>query len=131
MKDKLSLYLLDNWKPKLISLVLALCVFTFFYYFNHSSRFITIPVEVILPSDYEAESLVVSSVEIEIIGDNSIIYLVDPSQIVAFVDYSFVNREGISKARVELNYNEDVFAKGKIHIKVNPEIVKVSFKPKE
>jgi len=128
MKDKISLYLFDNWKPKLISLILALCVFSFFYYFNHSSRKVTVPIEVVLPLDYEAESLIPDSIELKIIGDNNIIYLIDPNLIVPVVDFSNVKREGISKRNVVLSYNEDMFSKGKINVVTNPEVIKISFK---
>ncbi|MGD1821308.1 MAG: hypothetical protein ACPKM0_00920 [Pleomorphochaeta sp.] len=131
IKDKLSIYFFDNWKPKLISLILALCVFSFFHYYSHSSRFVTIPLQVVLPSDYEAESLIPTSVEVEIIGDNNIIYLIDPNLIVAVIDFSTVNREGISRTNVKLNYNETVFSQGNIDLVTNPESVKVSFKLKE
>lgn len=131
MKNKISLYLFDNWKPKIISLILALCVFSFFYYFNHSSRNVTVPLQIVLPSEYEAESLIPKSVELEIIGDNKIIYLIDPNLIVAVVDFSSINREGISKRNVELNYNEKMFSQGNINVISKPQNIKISFKAKD
>ena len=131
MKNKISLYLLDNWKVKLVSLILALCVFFFYSFYQNSSRVVTVPLEVILPSDYEAESLIPTSIELEINGNNDIIYLIDPNLVVAVSDFSFVNKDGISNANVELRYDERMFSKGNISLVANPSIVKISFKKKD
>ncbi|MCY1152697.1 MAG: hypothetical protein PQJ45_06400 [Sphaerochaetaceae bacterium] len=128
MKNKLSLYLLDNWKPKLISLFLALCVFFFYMFSTNSTRIVSIPLDVILPIEYEAESLVPTSVDLQINGNNNIIYLIDPTLVKATVDFSSVNKEGISNNPIELQYDETVFSKGNISLSTNPATVKVSFK---
>ena len=128
MKNKISLYLLDNWKPKLISLFLAICVFFFYMFSTNSSRIVTIPLEVIIPIELEAESLVPTSVELEINGDNDIIYLVDPTLVEAKADFSEIEDEGISSVPVELNYDEKMFSKGNISLSTNPATVKISFK---
>lgn len=131
MRDKISFLLLDNWKPKLISIILAICVFSFFYYFNHSSRTVTVPLEIVLPSDYEAESLIPNSIDIEIIGNQNVIYLIDPNLIIAEIDFSSVNKEGISITNVILKYDEKMFSKGNVNLVATPQSVKVSFKLKD
>jgi len=131
IREKISFLLLENWKVKLLSIVLAVCVFSFFYYFNHSSRTVTVPLEVNLPSDYEAESLIPISVEINIVGDQDLIYLIDPNLIKAKIDFSTVKDEGISTTNVLLDYDEKMFSKGNITLVTNPQRVKVSFKLKD
>ncbi len=131
IRDKISFLLLENWKVKIISIVLAVCVFSFFYYFNHSSRTVTIALEVNLPSDYEAESLIPNSVEINIVGNQDLIYLIDPNLINATIDFSSVKKEGISITNVILDYDEKMFSKGNINLVANPQRVKVSFKLKD
>lgn len=128
MKNNISLYFLDNWKPKLVSLILALCIFFFYMFSNNSSRIVTIPIDIILPIEYEAESLIPTSVDLEINGNNNIIYLIDPTLVDAKADFSSVEKDGISVVSVELEYDDKVFSKGNISLSAVPSAVKVSFK---
>ena len=128
MRNKLSMFLLDEWKPKLISLILALCVFFFVIFNDNSSRVVTIALDVIMPIEYEAESLIPTSVDLEINGNDDIIYLIDPNLVTAKADFSFVNKEGISSVSVELKYDEKMFSKGNISLSTKPSNVKISFK---
>lgn len=128
MKNKISLYLLDNWKPKLISFILALCFFFLYLFSNNSSRIVTIPLDVYLPVGYQAESLIPNSVELIINGNNDIIYLIDPNLIKAKADFSSVEKEGIVTENVELEYDSKVFSKENISLNTKPAIVKISFK---
>jgi hypothetical protein len=95
---------------------------------TNSTRIVSIPLDVILPIEYEAESLVPTSVDLEINGNNNIIYLIDPTLVNATVDFSSVNKEGISNNPIQLQYDETVFSKGNISLSTNPATVKVSFK---
>ncbi len=128
MKNKLALYLLDDWKPKLISLFLAFCVFFFYLFSTNTSRVVTIPLDVVFPAEYQAESLVPTNVDLQINGDNNIIYLIDPTLVKAKADFSSVNKKGISKVPIELQYDEKMFSKGNINLSTNPSTIKVSFK---
>ncbi len=128
MKNKISLYLLDNWKPKLISFILALCFFFLYLFSNNSSRIVTIPLDVYLPIGYQAESLIPNSVDLEISGNNNIIYLIDPNLIKAKVDFSSIQKEGISTENIELEYDYKIFSKENISLNTKPATVKISFK---
>ncbi|NCD06086.1 MAG: hypothetical protein EOL97_08195 [Spirochaetia bacterium] len=128
MKNKISLYLLDNWKPKLISFILALCFFFLYLFSNNSSRIVTIPLDVYLPIGYQAESLIPNSVDLEISGNNNIIYLIDPNLIKAKVDFSSIQKEGISTENIELEYDSKIFSKENISLNTKPATVKISFK---
>ncbi len=128
MKNRISLYLLDNWKPKLISFILALCFFFLYLFSNNSSRIVTIPLDVYLPIGYQAESLIPNSVDLVINGNNDIIYLIDPNLIKAKVDFSSIEKEGISTENIELEYDSKVFSKENISLNTKPATVKISFK---
>lgn len=128
MKNKISLYLLDNWKPKLISFILALCFFFLYLFSNNSSRIVTIPLDVYLPIGYQAESLIPNSVDLVISGNNDIIYLIDPNLIKAKADFSSIEKEGISTENIELEYDSKVFSKENISLNTKPATVKISFK---
>ena len=112
--------LLLNWPAKILSLVFALLVYTFIQYSTLDTRIVTIPLEVTLPDALVAESLVPSQVQVQIKGDDSIIYLVDPNAIVAAVDFSDVKSEGIAVRSVVLHYDERLFDTAKISFLAYP-----------
>ncbi|MFA5446933.1 MAG: CdaR family protein [Sphaerochaeta sp.] len=112
--------LLLNWPAKILSLVFALLVYTFIQYSTLDTRIVTIPLEVTLPDALVAESLVPSQVQVQIKGDDSIIYLVDPNAIVAAVDFSDVKSEGIAVRSVVLHYDEHLFDTAKISFLADP-----------
>ncbi|MFA7559880.1 MAG: hypothetical protein WCY61_04035 [Sphaerochaeta sp.] len=122
--------LLVNWPAKVFSLVLAILVYAFIQYSAIGARSVTIPITVLLPPQLEAQSLVPTSIEVEIRGNENIIYLVDPASITAVVDFSRVIKEGVTAANVVLTYNEEVFEKGSISLTASPNSVRVLFGPR-
>lgn len=118
---------LSNWGVKVFSFMIALLVVLVVQFYNVTSRVVTIPLNVILPMEYDAESLVPETVDIVISGDESIIYLVEPAQILAYADFSQVSSVGISRAPVVLEYKEDIYKKNSISVKAQPSSVRILF----
>lgn len=118
---------LEHWQIKIVCLLLAICVYFLISFSSTGSRMVEIPLEVNLPTKYVAESLVPDSISIKIRGSEDIIYLIDPSLIVAHVDFSKVDNIGISKEPVVLNYDEKVFRKGNITVSTVPSDIRISF----
>lgn len=123
--------ILDHWQVKLVSLLLAICVYSLIIFSSTETRMIEIPLNVDLPSNYKAESLVPDSISLKINGSGNIIYLIDPSLITANVDFSKVANQGISRESVILDYDEKVFGKGNISVFTVPSDIRISFKEKE
>ena len=122
--------LLMNWPAKMLSLLLALVVYAFIHYSTIGARSVTIPISVLLPERMEAQSLVPTSIDVEIRGDEHIIYLINPDSIAAVADFSKVDKEGISAANVRLSYEKEVFERGEITLKASPSSVRVLFGPR-
>lgn len=118
---------LYNWPAKVLSLAFALLVYAFIQYTTLGDRVVTIPLSVSLPTQYEAQSLVPTSVEISIRGNEDIIYLIDPNSILASVDFSNVKKEGIATAPVILVYDEQVFDSADIALLANPTQYRILF----
>ena len=123
--------MLYHWPAKMLSLVFAVFIYLFIQYSTIGSRVVTIPLDVHLPSGYEAMSLVPDSVVVEIRGDDDIIYLIDPNSIMASIDFSFVQSEGISSAPVELLYEENIFESGGVAVSPNPSQHRILFNKRE
>lgn len=119
--------MLYHWPTKVISLVFAVFIYLFIQYSTMGARVVTIPLHVLLPSGYEAMSLVPDSVEVEIRGDEDIIYLIDPNAIQANLDFSFVQSAGIASAPVVLLYEENIFESGGISVSPNPSQYRILF----
>lgn len=127
---KLSKHLqafLYNWPAKVLSLVFAVLVYAFIQYTTLGARVVTIPISVSLPTQFEAQSLVPTSVEISIRGNEDVIYLIDPNYIRATVDFSAVKTPGIATAPVILVYDEQVFDSAEIALLANPTQYRILF----
>jgi hypothetical protein len=118
---------LYNWPAKVLSLVFAVLVYAFIQYTTLGARVVTIPISVSLPVQFEAQSLVPTSVEVSIRGNEDIIYLIDPNYIRATVDFSAVKQEGIATAPVILVYDEQVFDSAEIALLANPTQYRILF----
>ncbi|MBG0766511.1 hypothetical protein [Sphaerochaeta halotolerans] len=117
-----------NWPAKVLSLVLAILVYAFIQFSTMGDRVVSIPIEVHLPTSLEAESLVPSSIEVSIQGNEDIIYLINPESIKASLDFSSVEKAGIATAPVVLRYEEDVFESAGIALQANPQYYRILFK---
>ena len=120
-----------NWIVKVLSFLTAELIVLAIRFWSVNGRTVTIPLEVKLPESYTALSLVPSTVDIVITGSNKIIYLIDPVQIKATADFSDVDSEGISRVRVELSYNDDIYTKNSLTLSAKPESVRILFQKQE
>ena len=120
-----------NWIVKVLSFLTAVLIVLAIRFWSVNGRTVTIPLEVKLPESYTALSLVRSTVDIVITGSNKIIYLIDPVQIKATADFSDVDSEGISRVRVELSYNDDIYTKNSLTLSAKPESVRILFQKQE
>jgi hypothetical protein len=132
MKRNRSLQvILDHWQVKIVSLLLAICVYFLISFSTTENRIIEIPLSVNLPMDYVAQSIVPNSISLKINGSEDVIYLIDPTLITANVDFSQITSSGISRESVILDYDEKVFRKGKISVYTVPSSIRISFKETE
>lgn len=106
MRSKLFQKLFYNWQAKIISFLLAVFVYFILLFSAQNSRTISLPVEVIMPDGYVATSNVPTSIDLVIQGTEDQIYLVDVSRITLKVDFSMVDREGVSYATVQINMED-------------------------
>ena len=128
-QNKFSSVILANWVVKIVSFVCALIVVVSIRFLNATDRVVTIPVTVLLneESEYKPASLVPTSIEVVITGNDSIIYLVDPSLIKASVDFSDVDSTGIQRRIVSLEYDRDIFKANGLSISASPATVGILF----
>ncbi len=131
-QNKITSALFGNWPLKMISFVVALAIVVAIRFLNATDRTVTIPLTVVLDEEsaYGAVSLVPSSIDVVITGDDSIIYLVDPSLIKASVDFSDVSGEGIARRPVSLEYDRDIFNRNGLSVASSPLTVRILFKSK-
>ena len=129
MRSKLLSKLLYNWQAKILCFLLAVLVYFVLVFSIQTSRRVTLPVEVKMPSTYEAQSNIPTSVELVIQGTEDQIYMIDVSEITLTTDFTTVNREGVSYATVQINTHDleshvDTTA---LHIYTVPSQLKVYF----
>ncbi len=127
MKSKAVSSILQNWVPKIFSLLIALFIVLAVRFMNVNDRVVTLPLTVILPEDYTAVSLVPDTVDAVITGPDSIIYLIDPSMIAATADFSSVSGEGIVRVPVMLEYRDDIYTRDGLVVSARPSSVRILF----
>ena len=119
---------LSNWAVKIFSFILAVLVVLLVEFSNITGRTVTIPVSVLLPGNgLVPESLVPETVDVVIKGSESIIYLVDPSEIKAYADFSEVDEPGIARVPVMLEYDHDIFTSDGLAVSASPSTVRILF----
>ena len=106
MRSKFFQKVFYNWQIKILCFLLAAMVYFILVFSIQTSRTITLPVEVRLPSAYRADSNIPTEVDLVIQGTEDQIYLIDASEISLFVDFSTVNREGVNYATVQIDTGE-------------------------
>ncbi len=130
MKNKALSSILQNWIPKIFSFLIAVFIVLTVRFMNVNDRIVTLPLEVILPEGYTAVSLVPDTVDAVITGSDSIIYLVDPSEIKAKADFSSVSAPGIARVPVSLDYRDDVYTRDGLVVSAKPSSVRILFEEK-
>ena len=130
MKSKIVSTILQNWIPKIFSLLIALFIVLAVRFMNVNDRVVTLPLNVLLPEGYEAASLVPDTVEAVITGPDSIIYLVDPTEITASADFSSVSGSGIARVPVMLEYQENIYTRDGLVVSARPSSVRILFEEK-
>ena len=118
----------QNWAVKIFSFLLAVLVILLIEFGNISGRTVTIPVTVYLPDNgLVAKSLVPETVDVVIKGDENVIYLVDPSAIQAFADFTEVEKTGITRVPVILDFPENIYSKNSISVSASPSTLRILF----
>ena len=103
MRSKILQKLFYNWQAKILCFLIAVLVYFVLVFSIQTSRKVTLPVEVIMPTTYEAQSNVPKSVELVIQGTEDQIFMIDPAKISVSADFTTVNREGVNYAVVEID----------------------------
>ena len=129
-QSKLNSGLLGNWIIKILAFMTALFLVMAIRFMNITARTVHIPIEIILPdsSRYIPVSLVPDSIDVVITGDDSIIYLVDPSQIKAVADFSDVDKGEIVRKSVTLEYDHDIYVQNSLTVQAKPSTVRILFR---
>lgn len=131
--NKLAASLTNNLAPKVFSLIAAAFIVITLRFVNSTERTVTIPLNVYLPDGYEAvaQSLVPTTIDVTITGDDKDIYLIEPSQITAYADFTDVNTTGIAYRPVCLIYQEEnTFRSEVLTVTPHPSYHKILFEAK-
>lgn len=120
---------LGNWVPKILSFLLAIFVVMAVRFLNVTDRIVHIPLEVKLAENpsFIPASLVPDTIDVVITGDDSVIYLIDPSRIKAYADFSDVDSDGIVRVPVILDYDQDIYTENSLTVEAKPSSVRILF----
>ncbi|MFA5513359.1 MAG: hypothetical protein WDA17_00380 [Sphaerochaetaceae bacterium] len=122
--------LTNNWTVKVFSLLLAIGIFFVVNYATVDQKVIEIPLQIVMPQDYEAISTVPPNVNLIIRSDPRYTRLVDPYDFKAKVDFSFVQSDGVSSSPVLLTSDSN-YKSMNLFFTTDPEIIRIYFVAKE
>ena len=129
MRSKFFQKLLYNWQVKVLCFLLAAFTYFVLVFSIQTTRTVSLPVEVTMPSSYTATSTVPSEINLVLQGTEDQIYLIDASRIVLKVDFSHVSREGVNYADIVIDTGNlgDYIDLSAISIYTQPSQMKVYF----
>ncbi len=114
-----------NWPAKIFSLVAAILIFLVIQVSIASDRSFYIPLEVVVPAQYQVETSFPSQVKITVNGPEDEIFRIIPEQISGRVDFSDVLTEGVHARAVELDTKRVVGISPMVTFRPDPESVKI------
>lgn len=132
-RNKLFQRVFYNWQVKVICFLLAVFMYFFLGLVLQDTRTIRLPLEVILPEGYTADSNIPSSVNLLIKGTQDRIYMVDVDDVRVSVDFSAVDHEGVNTAPVVITMDgpNGSLDLSSVSISTDPTQVKIYFSLKE
>lgn len=118
-----------NWQIKILCFLLAVFMYFFLGLVLQETRTVSLPLNVTMPEDYKADSIVPTSAEFVISGKEDQVYMVDLSKVTLTVDFSKVSQEGVSLAAVQIDMGgqDSVLDFSTLSFSTNPSQVKVFF----
>ena len=125
MKSKKDAY--ERLIIKVLSLLIAIAIFTTIRYGNLDKRSVILPLDVTLPEHLVALSLVPQEIEVIITGDNNLVYKVDPDKIKASANFSSATDSGVSSVPITLEYDLGFYEDSTIYVRANPDVVRIKF----
>ncbi|MCR5761043.1 MAG: hypothetical protein K6F82_03475 [Sphaerochaetaceae bacterium] len=123
----------SNWQVKILCFVFAVLVFVMVYYTGMETRRVSLPLDVILPENYEAVSVIPESSTLLVMGDGEDIYLINPDSVRLYADFSAVSRSGIAVVPVQVDYEslEDYVDLSEVYFRSSPLFVRIYFEEKQ
>ncbi len=118
-----------NWQIKILCFLLAVFMYFFLGLVLQETRTVSLPLNIVMPENYKADSIIPNSAELVISGKEDQVYMIDPSKVTLTVDFSKVNQEGVSLAAVQIDMGgqDAVLDFSSLSISTNPSNVKVYF----
>lgn len=123
----------SNWQIKILCFIFAVIIFIMVYYIEMETRRVSLPLDVIVPENYEATSVIPDSSTLLIMGDEEEIYLINPDTVRLYADFSGVSHEGIAIAPVQVDYEvlEEFIDLSDVYFRSSPLFVKIYFEEKQ
>lgn len=118
-----------NWQIKILCFLLAVFAYFFLGLVLQETRTVTLPLNIVMPDGYKADSIVPTDAELTIKGKEEQVYMIDISKVTLTVDFSKVSQEGVSLAAVQINMGsqDEVLDFSELSISTNPSQVKIYF----
>jgi len=121
--------LFANWRAMTLCLFLAVLVYLAFAYGMPAERRVSMPLNVLLPENLKVTSLIPTSADIVVTGNEKQIYMLDLSRIKLYADFSEIQNVGVASVAVTIDYTDlvDYINMMDLTIEADPSIIKLFF----
>jgi YbbR domain-containing protein len=120
LRDWIRKYLLRNAPAKIVSLAVAVVVFSFVRTTSLGERFITVPLELRISSRYVVTAGLPTSATVTLRGDSDNIFQIAPEDIVVYVDLNDRRNEGVFRVPVRFEKHGEAAVLDPLEVKVEP-----------
>ncbi len=118
--------LFANWPAKILSLTAAIVLFLFYRVNTLDERFFSVKLEVRVPADYTVAAPHPQSARITLRGEEDLIYPILENDIVAYVDLTIHESEGVFRAPVKVQKQGTALDVEPLEIRVEPPEITVT-----
>jgi YbbR domain-containing protein len=131
-RNKTNRRLFYNWQIKILCFLFAGFLYFFFGLTVQETRTVDLPLTVIMPEEYKADSIVPDTVTLTIKGKENQVYMINVENLKISVDFSKVEKEGVAVAPVVIDVGgeESVLDLSTVSLSTDPSQVKIYFSVK-
>ena len=122
--------IIHNWPVKILSLAMAVLLFYFYRLNTTEEHIISVPLEIILNSDFVAADTYPTDVRVSLRGSSESFFLINEKDITAYVDFSSKEKSGNYREPIKIRKRGNALYADPLEIKVEPTDIRLKIEEK-
>ena len=127
---KFGKVLIENWPAKILSLAIAVFLFYFYKINSTEIRYISVPLEIYLHSDFIASDAYPNEARVTLRGSPGAVSLVQENDIIAYADFTERDEKGVYREPVRIRRLGSALYADPLEIRVSPDMIELAIDKK-